>query len=128
MGSGPGPNRQPISWARAPSAAMIQVKRGVGSAEQVMNSQGWMEEQSVCSELEGAHSSKLIMRNNRSVVSPPPGGGSARANHTASDAACRQSRRMAPPVTPVSSLYTAIVISDSDDARDLQEDGASSSE
>ena len=128
MGSGPGPNRQPISWARAPSAAMIQVKRGVGSAEQVMNSQGWMEEQSVCSELEGAHSSKLIVRNNRSVVSPPPGGGMARANHNASDAACRHSRRMALPVTPVSSLYTAIVISDSDDARDLQEDGASSSE
>jgi hypothetical protein len=66
------------------------------------------------------------------------GGGSARATHTASDAARRQSRRMSPPVTPVSSLYTAIVISDSDDARivisdsddarDLQEDGASSSE
>jgi hypothetical protein len=40
----------------------------------------------------------------------------------------RQSRRMAPPVTPVPSLYTAIVISDSDDALDMQQDGASSSE
>jgi hypothetical protein len=66
------------------------------------------------------------------------GGGSARATHTAADAARRQFRRTAPPVAPASSLYTAIVISDSDDARivisdsddarDLQQDGASSSE
>jgi hypothetical protein len=56
------------------------------------------------------------------------GGGSARATHTAADVARRRFRRMAPPVTPVSSLYTAIVISDSDDARDMQQDGASSSE
>ena len=58
------------------------------------------------------------------------GGGSARATHTAADAARRKSRRMAPLATPVSfsSLYTTIVISESDDARDLQQDGASSSE
>jgi hypothetical protein len=58
------------------------------------------------------------------------GGGSARATHTAADATRRKSRRMAPLATPVSSssLYTTIVISDSDDARDLQQDGASSSE
>jgi hypothetical protein len=56
------------------------------------------------------------------------GGGSARATHTAADAARRQAKRMMPNVNARSSLYTTIVISDSDDARDLQQDGASSSE
>ena len=56
------------------------------------------------------------------------GGGSARATHTAADAARREARRKAPHVNPVSTVYTTFVFSDSDDARELEQGGASSSE